>query len=267
LLSGLSPSELASLNLSTDGKYRIIPGPRKTLHQRGFFETSAALLELGVSQDQRKQVFMLLAAIIHLGNVYFIEENDAFVVDEEGLLDIYGFETMKHNSLEQLCINYANERLQLCFVQDVLLRQQQILLEEGLETHVSSLLENEERLKLLDAPISVFGILNEESALQRYSSDKVICQRIVKTLGENKFLVAKNACNATHFTVRHYAGEVTYSVNKMFDKNTDKVPGEIVDFLGLSSSYFIRQLLHQWSNSKPGKCHKHTLLSKFKVTN
>ena len=41
-----------------------------------------------------------------------------------GLLDIYGFESFHSNSLEQLCINYANEKLQQHFVTHFLRAEQ-----------------------------------------------------------------------------------------------------------------------------------------------
>lgn len=50
-----------------------------------------------------------------------------------GLLDIYGFEVFKRNSVEQFCINYCNEKLQQLFIELTLRSEQEEYLREGIE--------------------------------------------------------------------------------------------------------------------------------------
>lgn len=80
-----------------------------------------------------------------------------------GLLDIFGFEDCGLNSLEQLCINFANERLQNHFVQHMLQAERKIYEAEGLASAFSMSNDNTACLQLMAGPISIFSLLNEDS--------------------------------------------------------------------------------------------------------
>lgn len=79
-----------------------------------------------------------------------------------GLLDVYGFECFLLNNLEQLCINYANEKLQQHFVAHYLKAQQEEYVSEGLQWSFVCYQDNQRCLDLIEGnPTSIFSLLNE----------------------------------------------------------------------------------------------------------
>ena len=80
-----------------------------------------------------------------------------------GILDIYGFECFAYNSLEQLCINYANEKLQQHFVKHFLKEIQDEYANEALPWTEVTYSDNTECVNLLESNPGIFAILNEVS--------------------------------------------------------------------------------------------------------
>jgi hypothetical protein len=74
-------------------------------------------------------------------------------------LDIFGFEDMPFNGFEQLCINFANERLHEYFLEQVIVSEKEEYQREGLhcpevEPKVNTLL-----LRALTGPKGMFDVL------------------------------------------------------------------------------------------------------------
>ncbi|MBA0835769.1 hypothetical protein Goarm_008029 [Gossypium armourianum] len=65
-----------------------------------------------------------------------------------GVLDIYGFECFKHNSFEQFCINFANEKLQQHFNEHVFKMEQDEYKKEEINWSYIEFIDNQDVLDL-----------------------------------------------------------------------------------------------------------------------
>ena len=66
------------------------------------------------------------------------------------LLDIFGFEILNKNSIEQLCINYTNEILQNEFNKYFFEKEQQLYLSEGLPFNLVEFTNNDEIIECIE---------------------------------------------------------------------------------------------------------------------
>ena len=83
-----------------------------------------------------------------------------------GLLDIYGFENLGTNSLEQLCINFANELLQRQFNETVFVLERKLYDDEGVDVTDVTFRDNSGVIQLLCAkPAGIFPLLEEQGKI------------------------------------------------------------------------------------------------------
>ncbi|KAM4843700.1 unconventional myosin-XIX isoform 3-T6 [Thomomys bottae] len=191
-----------------------------------------------------------------------------------GLLDVYGFESFPDNSLEQLCINYANEKLQQHFVAHYLRAQQEEYAVEGLEWSFVNYQDNQTCLDLIEgSPISICSLINEECRLNRPSSAAQLQTRIESALAGSPCLGHNKLSREPSFIVVHFAGPVRYHTAGLVEKNKDPVPPELTGLLQQSQDPLLTVLFPsnpkekaQEEPSGQSRAPALTVVSKFKTS-
>ena len=164
------------------------------------------------------------------------------VSNSVGILDIYGFEIFERNSFEQLCINYVNEKLQQLFIQLTLKTEQEEYAREKIQWTPINYFDNKIVCELIEEkrPPGVFAALNDACATAHAdpgAADQTFVQRL-NALSSNPHYQARQG----HFVIKHYAGDVTYAVDGMTDKNKDQLLKDILNLVGESSNSFVHSL-------------------------
>ncbi|XP_031126297.1 myosin-12 isoform X2 [Ipomoea triloba] len=158
-----------------------------------------------------------------------------------GVLDIYGFESFKINSFEQLCINLTNEKLQQHFNQHVFKMEQEEYTREEINWSYVEFVDNQDVLDLIEKkPGGIIALLDEACMFPK-STHETFAQKMYQTYrGHKRFSKPKLA--RTDFTINHYAGDVTYQADHFLDKNKDYVIAEHQALLTASLCTFVANL-------------------------
>eukprot|EP00741_Cyanophora_paradoxa_P012596 tig00020614_g12171.t1 len=193
-----------------------------------------------------QRLFDWLVARINKG-LQEIEASHQYI----GILDIFGFEFFQRNSFEQLCINYANEKLQQYFNQQIFKQEQDIYERDGIKFERVKFVDNTDTIDMIEKrPGGILHILEEENRMPN-GSDKSFCLKVHEAFKGHSRLAAPAVASRKEtgyltkdegFLVNHFAGEVTYDVANFLEKNNDTVHGDLLAMFQRSKDPFLQHL-------------------------
>ena len=170
----------------------------------------------------------LFSFLVKRMNLTLFDENIRKTVENDedirhiGLLDIFGFECFKENSFEQFCINYANEKLQNLYVEDIFKEIENMFRKEDLMEHYSQI-EYKDNTIILDAmgkyPSGIFYQLDNECNVAQ--SDNNLLGRILAMSKKNPS-IKSSLKNKDKFFISHTAKDVEYGIKGFCTKNLDE---------------------------------------------
>ena len=154
-----------------------------------------------------------------------------------GMLDIFGFESFVRNRFEQLCINYANEKLQQKFTEDVFRSVQAEYEAEGIALAEIQYDDNTDVLDLIEGRTGLLAMLNEE-CIRPKGNDFDFVQKALQQNKTSPCLIT-NKTDRMSFGIHHYAGKVMYDAEGFVTSNQDTLPTDLEDLMHKSSNEIV----------------------------
>ncbi|XP_039641598.1 myosin VIb isoform X1 [Perca fluviatilis] len=179
-----------------------------------------------------------------------------------GVLDIAGFEYFEHNSFEQFCINYCNEKLQQFFNERILKEEQELYQREGLGVNEVHYVDNQDCIDLVEAKlVGILDILDEENRLPQPSDQHFTLAVHSKHKDhfrltvprKSKLTIHRNLRDDEGFIVRHFAGAVCYETTRFVEKNNDALHMSLEGLVSESKDKFVRELFENSITNKDSK--------------
>ncbi|XP_058032093.1 unconventional myosin-VI isoform X2 [Ahaetulla prasina] len=211
--------------------------------------------------------------VVNRVNQCFPFETSSFFI---GVLDIAGFEYFEHNSFEQFCINYCNEKLQQFFNERILKEEQELYQKEGLGVNEVHYVDNQDCIDLIEGKlIGILDILDEENRLPQ-PSDQHFASMVhqkqkqhfrLSIPRKSKLAVHRNVRDDEGFIVRHFAGAVCYETTQFVEKNNDALHMSLESLICESKDKFIRLLFESNTNNNKDTKQKAGKLSFISVGN
>ncbi|KAF1777164.1 P-loop containing nucleoside triphosphate hydrolase [Phytophthora cactorum] len=162
-----------------------------------------------------------------------------------GILDIYGFEIFDKNGFEQFCINYVNEKLQQIFIELTLKSEQEEYAREGIEWAPIPFFNNKVVCDLIEArrpTPGIFLILDDTvktmHSRQGESVDANFLDKVAGIHGSHPHFSKRGKT----FEIKHYAGDVQYSIDGFGDSNKDFLSKDIALIISETSNKLMRYI-------------------------
>ncbi|TMW62346.1 hypothetical protein Poli38472_009839 [Pythium oligandrum] len=169
---------------------------------------------------------------------------EEYVDNAIGVLDIFGFESFVHNSFEQLCINYANEKLQQKFTQDVFKAVQEEYQEENITWDHISYADNSDVLALIEGKMGIIALLNEEIVRPK-GNDEGFVGKLNTAFRQEKKIIDFPRISRTQFSIHHYAASVKYEAIGFLEKHKDALLPDLSELMRGSTADFVTRLFEK----------------------